>query len=123
MPNRRWLDDYLLGALDRARSARKRVALLFIDLDNFKHINDTMGHAACDELLRAAAVCLKSAVRGSDHVVRLGGDGFTVLVENLERDARQLLRQADLAMYAVKTAGKGCYRLVAGPASPFTATF
>ncbi len=166
LPNRRWLDDYLPGALDRARSARKRVALLFIDLDNFKHINDTMGHAAGDELLRAAAVCLKTAVRGSDHVVRIGGDEFTVLVENLERDAdaeliasqvvgafaqsthfarwaaanvkasvgvalypthaadaAQLLRQADLAMYAAKTAGKGCYRLVAGPASPFTATY
>ncbi len=166
LPNRRWLDDYLPGALGRARSARKRVALLFIDLDNFKHINDTMGHAAGDELLRAAAVCLKTAVRGSDHVVRIGGDEFTVLVENLERDADaeliasqvvgafaqsthfarwaaanvkasvgvalypthaadagQLLRQADLAMYAAKTAGKGCYRLVAGPALPFTATY
>lgn len=161
LPNRRWLDDYLPGALARARSARKRVALLFIDLDNFKHINDTLGHAAGDELLRAAAICLKAAVRGSDHVVRIGGDEFTVVIENLERDAdaeliasqvvkafaqstefarwaaadvkasvgialypthavdaEQLLRHADEAMYAAKTAGKGCYRVFDGPTPP-----
>jgi diguanylate cyclase (GGDEF)-like protein len=86
LPNRRWLNDYMPGALQRARAARKRVALLFIDLDNFKTINDTLGHATGDELLRAAALCLKCAVRSSDHVVRLGGDEFTVLIENLERD-------------------------------------
>lgn len=156
LPNRRWLDDYLPGALSRARSARKRVALLFIDLDNFKRINDTLGHAAGDELLRAAGICLRAAVRGSDHVVRIGGDEFTVVIENLERDAdaeliasqvvkafaqstefarwaaadvkasvgialypthavdaEQLLRHADEAMYAAKTAGKGCYRVFA----------
>ncbi len=87
LPNRRWLNDYLPGALQRARAARKRIALLFIDLDNFKQVNDTLGHAAGDELLRSAALCLKGAVRGSDHVARLGGDEFTVLLENLERDA------------------------------------
>ncbi len=87
LPNRRWLDDYLPGALQRARTARKRVALLFLDLDNFKAINDTRGHAAGDELLRAAALSLKASVRSSDFVVRLGGDEFTVLLENLERDA------------------------------------
>ena len=86
LPNRRWLNEYLPGALARQRKVRDRVALLFIDLDNFKKINDTLGHAAGDELLRAAAVCLKNAVRSTDHVVRLGGDEFTVLVENLERD-------------------------------------
>ncbi len=87
LPNRRWLNDYLPGALVRAHAARRRVALLFIDLDNFKIINDTLGHAAGDDALRAAAACLKGAVRGSDHVARLGGDEFTVLLENLERDA------------------------------------
>lgn len=85
LPNRRWLNDYLPGALQRARAARKRVALLFMDLDNFKTINDTQGHAAGDEVLRAAALCVRSAVRSSDHVVRLGGDEFTVLLENVER--------------------------------------
>ncbi len=87
LPNRRWLSGYLPGALQCARAARKRVALLFIDLDNFKIINDTLGHAAGDELLSAAAISLKGAVRSIDHVVRLGGDEFTVLIENLDRDA------------------------------------
>ncbi len=87
LPNRRWLNDYLPGALQRARAARKRVALLFLDLDNFKAINDMQGHAAGDDVLRSAALCLREAVRSSDHVVRLGGDEFTVLLENLERDA------------------------------------
>lgn len=87
LPNRRWLTSYLPGALQRARAARKRLALLFIDLDNFKKINDTLGHAAGDELLCSAAIALKGAVRSIDHVVRLGGDEFTVLIENLDRDA------------------------------------
>ncbi len=87
LPNRRWLANYLPGAIQRARAARKRLALLFIDLDNFKKINDTLGHAAGDELLCSAAIALKGAVRSIDHVVRLGGDEFTVLIENLERDA------------------------------------
>jgi len=87
LPNRRWLNDYLPGALLRARAARKRVALLFLDLDNFKTINDTRGHAAGDDVLRAAALCVRGAVRASDSVVRLGGDEFTVLLENLERDS------------------------------------
>ena len=86
LPNRRWLNEFLPGALLRARSARKRCALLFIDLDNFKKINDTLGHAAGDELLRMAAICLKNTVRTSDAVIRLGGDEFTVLIEHLDRD-------------------------------------
>lgn len=87
LPNRRWFKDYLPGALQRARVNRKRVVVLFLDLDNFKTINDTRGHAIGDELLIAAALCLKGAVRSTDHVVRLGGDEFTVLLENLERDS------------------------------------
>lgn len=90
LPNRRWLNEYLPDALARSRGSRtshNRIALLFIDLDNFKKVNDTLGHAAGDTLLIAAAGCLKSAVRDIDHVVRLGGDEFTVLIENLERDA------------------------------------
>ena len=107
LPNRRWLNDYLPDLLARTRSTRNRIALLFIDLDNFKKINDTLGHSAGDELLRAAADCLRSAVRSSDHVIRLGGDEFTVLIENLERDgdaeliAAQVLRAfAESALFA-----------------------
>ncbi len=86
LPNRHWLSEYLPAALERAHEAGKRVALLFIDLDNFKKINDTLGHAAGDQLLRAAATTLKAAVRSADHVARLGGDEFTVLIEGLEQD-------------------------------------
>jgi diguanylate cyclase (GGDEF)-like protein/PAS domain S-box-containing protein len=85
LPNRHWLSNFLPGALDQARSGAYEVALLFIDLDNFKNINDTLGHQAGDELLKAAALRLKALVRGSDHVVRLGGDEFTIVLERVEK--------------------------------------
>lgn len=88
LPNRHWMNRYLKGALLRAQKAGKSVALLFIDLDNFKKINDTLGHKAGDDLLIAAAACLRGAVRASDHVVRLGGDEFTIIIENIEGDTR-----------------------------------
>jgi diguanylate cyclase (GGDEF)-like protein len=96
--NRHWLNEYLPDALKQAEILKKQLALLFIDLDNFKKINDTMGHAAGDDLLIAAAKCIKEAVRSIDHVVRLGGDEFTIIVENQENEsgaeqiAHELLR-------------------------------
>ena len=86
LPNRHWMNQYLQGALSRAQEAGKSVALLFIDLDNFKKINDTLGHKAGDDLLIAAAACLRGAVRASDHVVRLGGDEFTIILENIDSE-------------------------------------
>jgi diguanylate cyclase (GGDEF)-like protein len=101
LPNRRWLNDYLPDALFRARTTHKQLALLFIDLDNFKYINDTLGHAAGDDLLIAAATCLKGAVRSVDHVVRLGGDEFTVLIENQESGAgAESIAQEVIRMFA-----------------------
>ncbi|MGS0743497.1 bifunctional diguanylate cyclase/phosphodiesterase [Glaciimonas sp. GG7] len=82
LPNRHWLMHFLPFAIARAKSDQTILALLFVDLDDFKNINDTMGHAAGDELLQAAAARLRSVIRPSDSVVRLGGDEFTIIIEN-----------------------------------------
>ena len=83
LPNRRWLSGFLPEAVQRAQHNGSRLALFFIDLDNFKLVNDTLGHQAGDELLTQAANRICHAVRASDHVVRLGGDEFTVVLENI----------------------------------------
>lgn len=84
LPNRNWLKHHLPGMLDVARQSGSALALMFVDLDNFKNVNDSHGHSAGDELLRAAADRLKSLVRPGDHVVRLGGDEFTVILHPVE---------------------------------------
>lgn len=94
LPNRRWLMNFLPAAIRRAARGRGRLALFFIDLDNFKLINDTLGHEAGDKLLVQAASLIKGAVRSSDHVVRLGGDEFTVVLEQME-DASDISRVAE----------------------------
>jgi diguanylate cyclase (GGDEF)-like protein len=83
LPNRQWLQDYLPRAIGQAAVSRTMVALLFLDLDGFKGVNDALGHPAGDELLQNAAQRLKLAVRPHDNVVRLGGDEFIVIVENV----------------------------------------
>jgi diguanylate cyclase (GGDEF)-like protein/PAS domain S-box-containing protein len=134
-------------ALALAQRTRQRVAVMFLDLDNFKNVNDSLGHDAGDRLLQAAAQRLVKSTRPSDTVARLGGDEFAILLEGIagetdvERiaapisaafnrpllldgrdidssasigvacsrpgdDAEQLLRNADIAMYNAKTAGK-----------------
>ncbi|MES2149514.1 MAG: EAL domain-containing protein [Pseudomonadota bacterium] len=80
LPNRHWLINFMPGALAQARAAGSELALLFIDLDEFKHVNDTQGHEVGDQLLRAAAQRLTSLLRPTDHVVRFGGDEFIVLL-------------------------------------------
>lgn len=87
LPNRSLFRDRLEHAIAHARHDRKSLALLFLDMDDFKKINDTFGHATGDELLRAFASRLKSCVRSGDTVARLGGDEFTILLEQLP-DAR-----------------------------------
>jgi diguanylate cyclase (GGDEF)-like protein len=81
LPNRHWLMNYLPEAIERARNNGNLLAVMFVDLDDFKNINDTLGHAAGDELLQAMASRLKAAIRPEDKVARLGGDEFTILVE------------------------------------------
>jgi diguanylate cyclase (GGDEF)-like protein len=82
LPNRALLLDRATQMLARQSRARSNVAALFIDLDNFKTINDTLGHAAGDDYLRAVASRIDAVLRDSDTVGRLGGDEFIVLVED-----------------------------------------
>lgn len=87
LPNRALFHDHLRHALAQARRNMSRVALLFIDLDNFKTINDTLGHDIGDELLRETARRLHDAVREADTVARLGGDEFTAILTNCSTEA------------------------------------
>lgn len=82
LPNRVLFHDRLRHALAQARRSRAHVALLFIDLDNFKTINDTLGHDVGDKLLRQAAKRLRELVRDVDTIARLGGDEFTAILSN-----------------------------------------
>ncbi|MFL6720172.1 MAG: diguanylate cyclase domain-containing protein, partial [Burkholderiaceae bacterium] len=81
LPNRHWLASYLPAAVEQAREAGRMLAVVFVDLDDFKNINDTLGHAAGDELLKAAALRLNAVIRPEDRVARLGGDEFTIIVQ------------------------------------------
>lgn len=85
LPNRHWIQGYLPEAIRQAEKAQVGLAVLFIDLDGFKKVNDTAGHAVGDELLQHAAERLMEAIRPHDKVVRFGGDEFVVVVENVEQ--------------------------------------
>ncbi|MEO6714132.1 MAG: EAL domain-containing protein [Mycobacteriales bacterium] len=148
LANRALFRDRLEHAVDGAQRDLAEIAVVFLDLDDFKLVNDRLGHEAGDELLVAVAARLQRAVRNADTVARLGGDEFAVLITQggfegarntaarvtellrapfhlMERevavhaslgvalsigtdaDAEDLLRNADLAMYSAKYAGKG----------------
>ena len=83
LPNRSLFMDRLQRAVIRAERAGTQIALLFIDLDRFKNVNDTLGHAAGDLLLQEASRRLTSLVRRTDTVARLGGDEFTIIIQDL----------------------------------------
>jgi len=152
LPNRRLLEDRLQQAVGQARRKQTMAAVMLVDLDGFKLVNDRFGHRMGDRVLAAVAARLRRCVRETDTVARMGGDEFVVVLSdqrNLEdsstvaekilstvaepiplggqtfeigasigislypRDgatADELLRQADVAMYQVKEAGKNRYQ-------------
>jgi diguanylate cyclase (GGDEF)-like protein len=152
LPNRVLVIDRINQTLSRARREQTDVAVLFIDLDGLKDVNDTLGHATGDRLLQAVAARFAGALREADTVARLGGDEFVVLTDGLSlaagpeevaerllavlsdpfslgpssqapisitasigiaaglrETAEEFLRDADIAMYSAKGAGKNCY--------------
>jgi diguanylate cyclase (GGDEF)-like protein len=83
LPNRALFDDRLISALAVARRHRRNFALLYIDIDWFKSVNDTFGHAAGDKLLAEAAKRMEKCVRDADTMARLGGDEFALILSDL----------------------------------------
>jgi diguanylate cyclase (GGDEF)-like protein len=153
LANRLLLGARLEQSIQLARRSQGQIALLLVDVDRFKAINDTYGHAIGDEVLRVAAQRLRAAVRAVDTVARLGGDEFAVVLSGLsgaadaermaekivigvrepmrvlgmpleisasvgvatysggELSPAELMRRADQAMYAAKSAGRDCFRV------------
>jgi len=104
LPNRNFFNDRLASLITHAERSGQPIALLFLDLDNFKIVNDTLGHHLGDSLLKAVATRVRGCVRASDSVCRLGGDEFTIILEEL--------RSADLA-------GPVAEKVVAALSQPF----
>jgi diguanylate cyclase (GGDEF)-like protein len=86
LPNRNWFMQFLPLAIERAQARNGRLALLYLDLDGFKAVNDSHGHAAGDQLLQAAALRMRSVLKPGDHIVRLGGDEFIAVIEHVQCD-------------------------------------
>jgi diguanylate cyclase (GGDEF)-like protein len=84
LPNRQLLHERVKAALAQAKKESGRMALLYVDLDHFKQVNDTYGHAVGDLLLQAVANRLKGCVRETDTVARIGGDEFVVLLDSIQ---------------------------------------
>ena len=96
LPNRRLLLDRLQQALASSTRSRREGALLFIDLDNFKTLNDTLGHDIGDLLLQQVAQRLATCVREGDTVARLGGDEFVVMLEDLSENLQEAATQTEV---------------------------
>lgn len=94
LPNRKLFTERLAATIGRARRGRRMAALMFIDLDRFKEINDTLGHSAGDRVLQAAGRLLRGSLRDVDTVARLGGDEFTIILEDVA-DASRVVTVAE----------------------------
>ncbi|MEO8543775.1 MAG: GGDEF domain-containing protein [Burkholderiaceae bacterium] len=115
LPNRIFFVSQLDHALNLSAPQRRPLAIMYLDLDGFKHINDTHGHAAGDELLRVVAARLSRVVRTEDMISRLGGDEFACLLGGLN-DTEQLRQLAGKLFEAVASPCKiGSLRLVVRP--------
>jgi diguanylate cyclase (GGDEF)-like protein len=117
LPNRTLILDRIAQMLARSRRDQTPVAALFVDLDNFKSINDTLGHGAGDELLKAVAARLDGVVRTTDTLGRLGGDEFVVIAEDLS-----LAAGPDLVAERLLAALEEPFRLDGAKDTPFTVT-
>ena len=100
LPNRNVFNDRLEHAIHKAHRDSGRLAVCFLDLDHFKHINDSLGHKAGDSLLKEVAKRIKETIREGDTVARLGGDEFTVILENI-RSAQYVGKVAEKIIHAM----------------------
>ncbi|MHB1673656.1 MAG: diguanylate cyclase domain-containing protein [Acidobacteriaceae bacterium] len=114
LPNRRLLEDRLTKSLERAERNGARVAVLLIDLDHFKLINDTYGHPVGDEVLRIVATRLQMRIRKADTVARVGGDEFMVVVSDLLQPHGAQVLAAKLAADLNEPIVMGAVRLPVG---------
>jgi diguanylate cyclase (GGDEF)-like protein/PAS domain S-box-containing protein len=101
LPNRRLLLDRVRHAMANAARLQQHGSLMFLDLDHFKLLNDTLGHDVGDELLQQVATRLRSCVRDGDSVARLGGDEFVVLLEGLSPQAGEAATQAEVVAHKI----------------------
>ncbi len=101
LPNRALITDRLQQALAKARRDKRHLALMFLDLDEFKPVNDNLGHDIGDLLLKQVAIRLQACMRESDTVARIGGDEFIVLLPQIERE-RDALIVAEKIRYALQ---------------------
>ena len=111
LPNRRLLLDRLHQALVARRRGRHNAAVLFLDLDNFKQLNDTLGHVYGDRLLQEVARRLGGCIRASDTVARFGGDEFAIVLCDLDADTERATRQAEDVGRKILDALTGSYQL------------
>ncbi|MCL4762727.1 MAG: EAL domain-containing protein, partial [Burkholderiales bacterium] len=112
LPNRLLLHERLNQAIANARRTGNRVGVLFIDLDRFKNVNDTLGHRIGDELLKAVTQALSGALRESDLLARLGGDEFMVIVEDFDEAAalgRIAQKLCDAVAHPIRVEGHDIY--------------